>query len=206
MSFVDLPVSIQTRKIPHPSPKVTIYYPVIIGMQNQNVQLHMNQAIISTFNRILIEQSFGKPELVEMVANYELKNNQRGILSLNLIVYSFTGGAHGMTIVKSLTFNTKTGKEYALKDLFKPDSNYEKKLSAIIQKDIKRWDIQLLDEFKGIRPDQDFYIADTSLIVYFQLYEISPYVQGFPYFPIPILDLADIIKPEGPLNTMMAFT
>lgn len=206
MSFVEFPVSIQTRRLPHPSPKVKIYYPVIYGMENQNVQHKMNHAIIFTFNQLLIEQNYGSPELVEMVANFEIKNNQRGILSLNLIVYSFTGGAHGMTIVKSLTFDTKSGKTYTLNDLFKAGSDYIKEISTIIQKDIKRWNIQLLDEFKGIRPDQDFYIADTSLVVYFQLYEISPYVQGFPYFPIPILDLANSIKPESPLDTMMAFT
>ncbi|WP_368668759.1 RsiV family protein [Sporosarcina sp. 6E9] len=57
-----------------------------------------------------------------------------------------------------------------------------------------------------MRPEHDFYIADTSLVVYFQLYEITPYYLGFPYFPIPILDVADIIKPNSPLDTMITFT
>lgn len=203
---MNLPVSIQARRLPHPSAKVTIYYPVIVGLPDHTIQLKINQEIIKTFNDILVEQSFYKPELVEMVANFEIKNNQRGILSLNLIVYAYTGGAHGMTIVKSLTFDTKTGKSFALQDLFKKGSNYEKELSAIIRQDIDKWNIQIIGEFKEIRPDQDFYIADTSLVIYFQLYEISPYAQGFPYFPIALLDVADIIKPNGPLDTMMSFT
>ena len=90
--------------------------------------------------------------------------------------------------------------------MFKDGSDYVKQLSAIIKVDIKKWNIQLLDEFKAIRPDQDFYIADTSLVIYFQLYDITPYYWGFPYFPIPILDVADIRKPNSPLDTMMAFT
>ena len=61
-------------------------------------------------------------------------------------------------------------------------------------------------DFEGIRSDQDFYIADTVLVIYFQLYEITPYSLGFPYFPIPILDIADSINPDGPLNRMMSFT
>jgi len=142
----------------------------------------------------------------EMVAGFEIKNNQRNILSLNLIVYSFTGGAHGMTIIKSLTFDTTTGKEYTLNELFKIGSDYEKVLFSIISKDIKKWHIDLLGDFKSIRIDQDFYIADTSLVIYFQLYEITPYASGFPYFPIAILDISDIIRPEGPLNRMMSFT
>ncbi len=91
-------------------------------------------------------------------------------------------------------------------NLFKDGSDYVKQLSDIIKVDIKKWNIQLLDEFKAIRPDQDFYIADTSIVIYFQLYEITPYYWGFPYFPIPILDVADISKPNSPLDIMMAFT
>jgi hypothetical protein len=206
-STLDLPVSIVTKRLPHATPKVKVYYPVVVHLQNVNVQSSINHAIVTTLNEILVELGFHDANLQELLAYYELKTNQRGLLSLNLIVYSFTGGAHGMTIIKSLTFDTKTGKKYELKELFKTGSDYEKKLSDIISKRIKDWDIQLLDPpFKGIRSDQDFYIADTTLVIYFQLYEITPYVWGFPYFPIPILDLADIIKPDGPLDRMMAFT
>ena len=204
---MDLPVSIVTKRLPHASQNVTIYYPVVVHLPNVNAQSRINHAIISTLNKLLVEQNFYNTSLVELLANYEIKTNERGILSLNLIVYSFTGGAHGMTVINSLTFDTKTGKQYTLKDLFKPGSDYEKRISAIITQRIKDWNIQLLDPpFKGIRSDQDFYIADTSLVIYFQLYEITPYVWGFPYFPIPILDLADIIRPNGPLDRMMAFT
>lgn len=204
---MDLPVSIVTKRLPHASPKVTVYYPVVVHLPNANVQSRINHAIVTTLNKLLVEQNFYDANLVELLANYEIKTNERGILSLNLIVYSFTGGAHGMTVINSLTFDTKTGKQYTLKELFKPGSDYEKRISAIITQRIKDWDIQLLDPpFKGIRSDQDFYIADTSLVIYFQLYEITPYVWGFPYFPIPILDLADIIQPDGPLDRMMAFT
>ena len=129
---MDFPVSIRTEQISHASPTVNIYYPVIFGLGDQNVQHKINNAIVTLLNKILIEQNYYDSSLVEMVASFEIKNNQRGILSLNLIVYSFTGGAHGMTIVKSLTFDTKTGRKYALKDLFKVGSDYEKTLSDII--------------------------------------------------------------------------
>lgn len=203
---MEFPVSIEAKRIPHPSTEVSVYYPVVTNLKNHDAQLKINRLIVTTTNRLLIEQNFHEKDLIEMEAYYEIKNNQRDILSLNLIVYSFTGGAHGMTIIKSLTFDTATGKQYTLNDLFEKGSNYEKKLSSIINEDIKKWHIELLGKFDGIRGDQDFYIADTSLVIYFQLYEITPYVWGFPYFPIPILDTADIIRTEGPLDRMMAFT
>jgi hypothetical protein len=203
---MDLPVSIRSKSIPSAKPHVTVYYPEVYNLISTDAQLKINHAIVNTLNKMLVEQNYYNNILVEMQAYYEIKTNERGILSLNLIVYSFTGGAHGMTIIKSLTFDTKSGKQYSLNELFKPGSNYEKKLSDIIGKKIKDWNVQLLEEFKGIRSDQDFYIADTSLVIYFQLYEITPYVWGFPYFPIPLLDIADIIKPGSPLDRMMSFT
>lgn len=203
---MEFPVKIETKQIPNTPQSVTVYYPTVSNLGDPNVQHKINHTIVTLLNELLIEQNFYNPSLVEMLGSFEIKNNQRDILSLNLIVYSFTGGAHGMTVVKSLTFNTKTGQQYALQDLFKPNSDYVKTLSKIIQKDIDKWHIQLLEKFESIRPDQDFYIADTSLVIYFQLYEITPYVWGFPYFPIAILDLSDFIKPDGPLDTMMAFT
>ncbi|WP_203247238.1 DUF3298 and DUF4163 domain-containing protein [Sporosarcina beigongshangi] len=204
---MELPVSIVSKKLPHASPNVTVYYPVVVHLPNAHVQSKINHAIVTALNKLLVEQSYYEPSLVELLAYFELKTNQRGLLSLNLIVYSFTGGAHGMTVIKSLTFDIKTGKQYELNDLFKPGSDYVKQLSDIIRQRIKDWDIELLDPpFKEIRSDQDFYIGDTTLVIYFQLYEITAYVWGFPYFPIPILDLKDIIQPDGPLDRMMAFT
>lgn len=107
-----------------------------------------------------------------------------------------------MTYIKSLTFDLKKGGLCKLEDLFKPGSDYVKKLSFLIDAQIKQRNIQLLSDFTVIRPDQDFYIADKALVVYFQLYEITPYVFGFPMFPISVYDIQDIIDEEGPLGRM----
>ncbi|MFD1207145.1 DUF3298 and DUF4163 domain-containing protein [Sporosarcina contaminans] len=204
---MDLPLVIVPKKLPNTSSRVTVYYPAIIQMTDAKVQRELNHQIISALNTLLVDQNFYDENLVELISNFEIKNNERNILSLNLITYSYTGGAHGMTVVKSLTFDTTTGKLYSLKDLFKSNSNYVSIISDIIRKRIADWNIDLLDPpFKTIRSDQDFYIADTSLVIYFQLYEISPYASGFPYFPIPIKDLQHIIEPNSPLDRMIAFT
>lgn len=131
-----------------------------------------------------------------------MKNNQRDVLSLTLINYAFSGGAHGLTVVVPITFNTKNGKVYKLKDLFKPDSNYVKRLSELVENQIKERDIMVLGEYTGINPNQDFYIADKSLMLFYQLYDLAPYAYGIPYFPISIYDIQDIIADEGPLGQM----
>jgi len=202
---MDLPVAIGYRILQKQTPKITIYYPFVIGLTNPQAEMKINSSIVSTLNKTLVELGFHDSNLQEMIGQFEIKNNQRNILSLTLTVYSFTGGAHGMTIVKSLSFDVLTGRQYELQDLFKPESDYVKDLSTIIQQKIKDWKIQLLGEFTTIRPDQDFYLADHSLVIYFQLYEITPYVWGFPYFPIPILDIQEIIQPNGPLEKLVPF-
>ncbi|GKV65769.1 MULTISPECIES: DUF3298 and DUF4163 domain-containing protein [Sporosarcina] len=199
------PAVIQTYHVKNTKPKVDIYYPVITQLEESKMMQQLNQMIFKEMNKLLVEGNYYEPSLVELLASYELKNNQRGLLSINLIVYSFTGGAHGMTYCKSLTFDTKTGRSYSLPDLFKPGSPYVQRISEYIRRHIQQWEISVLEPFTKIRPDQDFYIADTSLVVYFQLYEISPYVQGFPYFPIPLLDLQDIIKPNSPADRSLPF-
>ena len=76
-------------------------------------------------------------------------------------------------------------------------------LSEKIKKQIKERDIPVLGEFNKIRIDQDYYIADLSLVIFFQLYEITPYVYGIPYFPISIYEIEDIIDDNGPLGKML---
>lgn len=203
---MDSLVSIRTEKLKNTPVQATVYYPIVYDLNNKEAELKINREIVTLLNKMLIERSYFDKDLVELIANFEIKNNQRGILSLNLIVYSFTGGAHGMTVVKSLTFDVKTGHSFTLQELFKPNSDYVKQISTIISADIKKWNVDTLEPFKTIRPDQDFYIADTSLIIYFQLYEITPYYWGLPYFPIAILNLQNIIKEKGSLDTMLPFT
>ena len=61
----------------------------------------------------------------------------------------------------------------------------------------------MINEFTTIRPEQDYYIADKALVIYFQLYELTPYAYGFPYFPISVYEIQDIIDENGPLGRML---
>lgn len=203
MATQALPVSIQTMVIRDQG--TTIYYPQVVGLSNTNVQQMINQTIYRLV-QTLIQQQYqqqGTDSFTQMIGSFEIKNNQRNILSLSLSNYAFAyHHAHGLTLMKSLTFDVQTGKLYQLKDLFKPGSDYVKVLSNIIKRQIDERNIQLLNGFSGISPDQDFYIADKALVLYFQLYEITPYYVGFPMFPISVYEIQDIIDENGPLGRM----
>ena len=190
-------------KVSH-GPKIEVYYPQVFGMQNQGLERFINWTIIDQTQKLINQQVGNMPSTVEeMLGTYEIKNNQRDILSLTQSNYTYHHqAAHGMTYIKSLTFDIQKGKRIELKDLFKPRSDYVKRLSTLIDQQIKQRNIQTLDGFTTIKPDQDFYIADKTLVIYFQLYEITPYVFGFPMFPISVYDIQDIIDENGPLGRM----
>lgn len=201
MELLKLPVGISS--VPYITPTVHVVYPQVYGIHS-NVQFKINQDIFNLLIEVL--SMLQQPGLVTVMSGtYEIKTNQRNILSLTLNYLGDFRGAHPITVVKAFTTDVTTGKNYQLKDLFTPDSDYVKVLSKIIEAQIAMRDIPMLDGFEIIQPNQDYYIADKSLVIYFQQVEISPYYVGFPYFIIPIYDISDIILENGPLGKMVDF-
>lgn len=200
-----LNVLIQTRVFKQQG--TTIYYPEVIGLKNPQVQHNINQLIIQHAQHLINQQyqQQNTAQFAEMLGTYELKTNERGILSLTQRNYAIAPKhANGLTLMNSLTVNVETGKSYQLNDLFKPGSDYVTVLSNIVKKQIKERDIPLLGEFNKISPDQPFYIADKSLVLYFQPLEITPHYVGSPMFPISVYELESIVDEAGPLGMMMA--
>lgn len=200
---ISLPVSIKTLKASS-GPDKTVYYPKVHGLQNNRLERFINQSIIRQTQQLIDQQVGNMPTTVEeMIGYYEIKNNQRDVLSLSFSNYTYHHkAAHGMTYIKSLTFDLQKGTLSELKDLFKPESDYIARLSSLIHEQIKQRDITILNNFTTIQPNQDYYIADKSLVIYFQLYDITPYVFGFPMFPISVYNIQDIIDETGPLGRM----
>lgn len=203
MAAQALPVSIQTMVIQLQG--TTIYYPQIIQLPDTGVQQRINQTVFQSVQTLIHDQhqQQNADSFTEMIGTYEIKTNERNVLSLTLSNYAYAyHHAHGLTLLKSLTFDVQTGKSYKLKELFKPGSDYVKVLSDIVKKQIKDRQIQSLEPFTQISPNQDYYIADKALVIFFQLYEITPYYYGFPMFPISVFDILDIIDENGPLGRM----
>lgn len=199
-----LNVLVQTRVFKQNG--ITIYYPEIIGLQNLHVQHKINRMIVQHAQH-LINQQFKQQDVdrfAEMIGTYEVKTNQRGILSLTLSNYAIAPKhANGLTIINSLTVDVETGRVYQLKDLFKQGSDYVNVLSDIVKKQIKEREIPTINDFTGISPNQEFYIADKSLVLYFQPLEITPHYIGSPMFPISVYELESIIDENGPLGKMI---
>ncbi|WP_028610698.1 DUF3298 and DUF4163 domain-containing protein [Paenibacillus harenae] len=195
------PVIVQTAKSAFP--KAELFIPYVNGGPNAAADKRINQKIRENVQHLVHSQGSLEDPRAEMLGHFEQKTNEKDYLSLSLFNYAYTGGAHGITLQHSLTFKQSTGQDYSLAQLFKPGSDYVLRISAIVSAQIKARSIDTLEPFTAIRSDQDYYVADRSLVIYFQLYELAPYVFGFAYFPIPVYELQDIVNEEGPLGPML---
>lgn len=204
MAQFEPPVGIHMRK--WRSPGISIAYPVVYGLPNPRAEERMNQIIGQAVSFLYDEQlKVQTGSNMEMTGHYEIKTNERGLLSLILTNYAYSYPmAHGFTVAKSLSFNINTGQTYSLADLFRKGADYVGLLSKLVSAQIKQRDLPLLQSFDSISPDQDFYLADKSLVLYYQLYQLSPYYAGLPMFPVIIYDLQAIAAENGPLDTLAA--
>ncbi|MCG1012877.1 DUF3298 and DUF4163 domain-containing protein [Tepidanaerobacter sp. GT38] len=188
------PVVIKTRRIK--KERLDVEYPVVEDLLNKNVKQYINSVLMSIVNTLIEQTDYYQNPITEVTGRYHIRTNDKGILSISIEMYWFSGGAHGMTVLKSVTFDVATGRIYRLQDLFKENSDYVKRLTDIIKRQIQERDVPVIVDFTSIEPDQDFYIENATLVIYFQLYELAPYAYGFPTFKIPTQEIEDILRKD----------
>jgi hypothetical protein len=194
------PAIIKTHRIK--KERLDVEYPVVERLADKNVEQYINSVIMGIVNNLIVNTGYYENPMTDVTGRYHIRTNEKGILSISIEMYWFAGGAHGMTVLKSVTFDVNTGRIYRLEDLFKENVAYVKPLSDIIKRQIQERNIPLIVGFTAIKPDQDFYIQNRTLMIYFQLYELAPYVYGFVTFPIPTREIEDIIREGGPLSIL----
>jgi hypothetical protein len=200
----ELPVEIRTMIWKQQN--MTIYFPQMHGFYNLRVQAQVNETIEQVVRGLVKKQQEqqGTTDFLEMIGLYEIKTNERNVLSISFNNYAYVEHfAHGLTFMQSVNFNLDTGENVPLNQLFRSDSDYLAVLSQLVEGQIKERDIQLINPFPGVSEDQDFYIADKSLVLYYQLYDITPYYIGFPSFPISVYGVEDIVLEDGIFGRMI---
>ncbi|MFE0558622.1 DUF3298 domain-containing protein [Paenibacillus sp. NPDC058910] len=199
------PASIHT--LTHTAPGLVIHYPQVHGLMDPEAEAAINRAIILQIQEMQREQQQVQTGTnLQTTGTFEIKTNERGILSLVLTNYTYSEHmAHGYTVTKGLTFATATGKSYALSDLFRPGSGYQAILAVEVNRQIKERGIPVLENSPvTVSPNQDFYLADKSLVIFYPLYAITPYYVGFPMFPISVYDLLGLAAENGLLSDLAA--
>ncbi len=200
--------------------KVNIEYPYITIIKDYNAQNKINGKFRNVANILYsyavttllpnaIEQYDSSIEHdypfnpYESFMRYTVTLNDDCMLSTYYDQYEYTGGAHGITIRLSNTFNLQTGNILTLKDFFKNTPNY----IDIILKEIENQADENISKNAGIYfanykkliienfNEDYFYITKSTIDFYYQQYDIAPYATGIVVFSIPYEKL-EIKKPH----------
>lgn len=185
--------------------EVSIKYPIISGVP-ASVQKRINNYYTYVANKLLNHcektlykfaldaynaMSAGIPFSVTMT--YEITKNAGGVLSLFSDVYEYMGGAHGNTTRYGDTWSLRNGYPIAISSLFPKKAKYKKMIIAfVIQQaednlqhggDIYYADFRPLIQKKY--SEDNFYLTEDGLAIFYQQYDIAPYVAGIIVFVMP---------------------
>ncbi len=189
---------------------LSLNIPKIIGLKNKKFENEINNMLLQQgldFQKQVekegeenaaeakkagqnIEAFIGKED-------FKVQYNGKDLLSIPINFYYFSGGAHGIAKITTINIDKEKGKVIGLKDLFKEEYDYKSSINKKIQEEInKNSDQYFPDAFKGINENSEFFLTEDGIVIYYQLYELAPYAEGFPQFKIPYSLLKQGLKYE----------
>ncbi len=189
---------------------VTASYPVIGGIE-QSQAVRVNGAIkkivdaeIAEFKSIPQVDRTKFPEVppYELRISFDPHLVNSSVASIVFFSYRYTAGAHGGTTAIAFNYHSAKGREISLSEVFVEGSNYLEQLStATIAELSNRYpDLDKKEIEKGAAPVPDnftaFALTQDSLVIFFQEYQVGPYVIGMPRVSIPLRRLEKIIDPS----------
>ena len=182
--------------------EVDLQIPVVSGIKNSALQNRINSHFESDAFNFKNETEVYVNEYVKVAeknsipinpciakTKYSVHYNKNNILSISVTYYSYTGGAHGSTVIKTMNINVDTGRILLIRDFFELGENYEEVLKEIhsqIEEDKEKYYKDAIEKLRTIPDNQKFYIEKGYIVVYFGEYDIAPYASGIPEFKIPV--------------------
>ncbi|WP_163195672.1 DUF3298 and DUF4163 domain-containing protein [Clostridium thermarum] len=182
---------------------VDIKLPVISGLTNKDIEKNLNSKFETEAMKLkssLEEEAKGALQdskdnnlefhKYEVNTSYKVNYNRNDFLSITVVYYRYTGGAHGLSYMKGYNIDLKTGHNYSLSQCFDKNFNYKEIIDEVVLNEMKAnrelYFEDVINDFKGIEKDHPFYIEEGNLVVYFAEYEIAPYAHGIPEFRVPL--------------------
>lgn len=167
--------------------EVDIRYAQVSGLVNKEAEAAINKVLkdeVDTSFAAFKKQTdeFGgatanRPYAFE--TSYVVTYNENGVLGLITQHYEDYAGAHGMTYRAGHTFALDTGKELSLDDVLQNSESVRETISKKVGEQLKA-NPAYLSGYQGLNKNQDFYVTPAGVVVFFQLYEYTAYVEGFP--------------------------
>jgi hypothetical protein len=170
--------------------KVNRYYLAKAGELESRCRNELfSQAVSGLGNRPLYPSPFPS---YTFSSDYKITYNFMCTTSLYSDQYSYMGGAHGATIRNSETWNFKDGKQMTLQHFFPDQEDFKEKIIENIEQQISEKEEKnpetYFDNYRELLREnfhpENFYLTPEGIVIYYQQYELAPYVAGIQEFKL----------------------
>ncbi|MES3005918.1 MAG: DUF3298 domain-containing protein [Patescibacteria group bacterium] len=198
---------------------INVIYPQLSGLTRSDAQIKINKSISTNINELIsdfkksnndVSDSLPGSGLSTLDVTYSIQPNTTipNLISIRLIESFFeSGAAHPGHFIETLNYNTSTGMEVTLDDVFS-SSDYLQRISSYTRAELQKKigsDENIYPQItSGTTPDKEnfssFMFADTGLIIIFQEYQVAAYAAGVQEVFVHYSAIRDIIDQNGPLS------
>lgn len=171
-----------------------------IAFFEENVEsLTLNDAITQFEKRFVSFKSDFEEDATpwEVTINSEVVFQSLYVITIAVDSYTYTGGAHGNSVISFLNFDPLTGNLFTQEDLFNNSSEF----SELVKQHFK---IEM--ESKGINDSENFYLGEDfklpenigfneeGIIFLYNPYEMMSFAEGITEFTVPYNEISQYLK------------
>jgi hypothetical protein len=175
--------------------RVNKYYKENAGIFQRDSQIDLYRDAVRGYN-YSVKNDY-PVRRYESLMNYVIPYNQKNLLSIYIDEYTYSGGAHGNTVRSARTWNILTGEIYDLEDFFRCNPYNREEIIYFLRREAREesktdgykyfenYEV-LIDQYFE---EENFYITSKGLVIFYDLYTITPYASGIVEFTIPFTEL-----------------
>lgn len=163
-----------------------VSYPRFGNLENAIVEESINSEIEEYVSRFLADVR-NQPEMRYAIMKYEVCYQSDNLISFTLLTGTYAGGAHGSAVLKGFTYDLDTGRRCEFRDLYSYGELDRLAIDAQIVQRLRTEKIPIFEPYKGVKDVPDFFVDSHGVpVIFFQQYEIGPYVIGIQKFPVKV--------------------
>lgn len=164
-----------------------IEYPTIQNTSNNNLITYINKTMredILAFKQVNIDNYLENKHDLLILANYEITLNKNNLISIPIVFSESEKYSRLINYINTYNYDINKNKKIELSDIFKNKFNYTSYINNLIEK-------QTDTPFRGILPDQTFYITPNSIVICFSSYELDNLYSGIQEFEIKFKEIEE---------------
>jgi hypothetical protein len=141
----------------------------------------------------------------------QVKLNKGNIFSIDFMEYSYTGGAHPNTIVVFKNYNLSNGEEVTLDEIISPskqsdltrigETEFRKLKELTVEADLGQAGFWF--ESNEFYLNDNFLITDSSLVFYYNNYEITAYAFGPTELSVPFVKIKTLVEEKSLIKSFI---